>query len=245
MTRFTLKNPIIIGFFLCLLLPIIGFSSEGFSSATQPIEPNLTQQNTPPAKYDLSDFSQFKTDPIYGAKDARFVFIEYADYQCPYCKKFHQTLEKWFNTDHQKQLNSPFEVNWVFRHFPILGEKSMLKAKTAICVLNELGNDAFWVFNDLLFTQPIKPSKRLNYQQSLWLLASKQGWDVKTLMSCDNSKNYQTKLKLLAQQAKALNLGSTPSWFFLDLNTGKVIVGNGILNLTQLDQLLLDQTATP
>ena len=218
------KSPILIGLFLLIGLFI---STQSFSSQ-QTIDPN--------------HFLNFDSDPIQGPNDARFVFIEYADYQCLYCKEFHQTLSKWFSASHQKKLNSGQQVNWVFRHFPVLGTKSTVKAKTAICVLEQLGNEAFWQFNDLLFTQPVKPSNRLNYQQSLWLMASKQNWDVDLLIQCDNEQNHQTKLESLANQSKALNLSATPSWFLLDSVTGKVIVGNGNLSILQLDQLLLQQT---
>ena len=226
MTQSNIKGPIFIGLFLFCFIPLC-FSSQA--------QVNQTQTT-------LSNFTQFLTDPIYGPKDTRFVFIEYADYQCPYCKQLHQTLTKWFSKKYQQQLNTPFKVNWVFRHLPILGEKSILKAQTAICVMDELGNDAFWQFNNLLFTQPIKSTKQLSYQQSLWLMASKQDWDIKKLMQCDFEQNYHTKLKSLARQSALLNIGATPSWFFLDLETGKVIVGSGNLNLDQLDQLFLKQT---
>ena len=218
LTRSIKKSPIFIGLFLLY-----------FTAA-----PLLANDKNAA----LTSFSQFDTDPVYGTDDANFVFIEYADYHCQYCQQFHHTLTKWFSPAYQRTLNSDQSVKWVYRHFPIFGEKSIIKAKTAICVLEQFGQDSFWQFNDVLFTQPISPSKQLNYQQSVWLIATKQGWDVKKLIQCDAAQTYQAKLESLANQAKFLNLAATPSWYFLNIKTGKVLTGSGTLTLSQLDALL-------
>ncbi|BCE01685.1 thioredoxin domain-containing protein [Marinicellulosiphila megalodicopiae] len=207
------KGPIFIGLFLCLL-SCISFADL---KSTDP-----------------TFFTDFTNDAFQGNPDARYVFIEYADYQCPYCQKFHQTLSNWIQTQDAKTLN----VKWVYRQFPILGERSLLQSQTAICVLQTLGQNQFWQFSDLLFAKALKTSERINFQQSLWLLASKQGWDTQKLMQCNFNKDYQNQLNAFSNQTSSLKLSSTPSWFFIDQHTGKVIFGNGILSTEQLNKLI-------
>jgi len=52
-------------------------------------------------------------DHINGNPDAQISLIEYSDFECPFCKKFHSTA---------KRLIEAFDgkVNWVYRHFPLL-----------------------------------------------------------------------------------------------------------------------------
>lgn len=82
-------------------------------------------------------------DHIMGNKDAEIVIIEYSDFECPYCKAIHATLEKLV-----KESNG--EVAWVFRHWPI-HQNSFLKATASECVAQIKGNDAFFKYADALF----------------------------------------------------------------------------------------------
>lgn len=84
-----------------------------------------------------------ENDHIMGNKDAEIVIIEYSDFECPYCKTLHPTLEKLV-----KESNG--NIAWVFRHWPI-HQDSFLKVQASECVAKIKGNDAFWKYTDLLF----------------------------------------------------------------------------------------------
>ncbi len=84
-----------------------------------------------------------ETDHIMGNKDAEIIIIEYSDYECPFCKSIHSTLETVV-----KESNG--NVAWVFRHWPI-HQTSFLKVMAAECVTEIKGNEAFWEYTDLLF----------------------------------------------------------------------------------------------
>lgn len=74
---------------------------------------------------------------------ATVTIIEYSDYECPYCARFHPVLE-------QVVSESNGTVAWVYRHWPI-HQNSMAKLIAAECVSQLKGNDAFWKYSDLLF----------------------------------------------------------------------------------------------
>lgn len=82
-------------------------------------------------------------DHIIGSMDAPIVIVEYSDYECPYCKVFHATLQKM-------ATESNGEIAWVYRHWPI-HQNSFDKLMAAECVAEIKGNDAFWKYSDLLF----------------------------------------------------------------------------------------------
>ena len=81
-------------------------------------------------------------DHLFGNPDAPVTIIEYSDFECPYCARFHPTLE-------QVVAESNGSVNWVYRHWPI--HNTIEKLVAAECVAKIKGNDAFWKYADLLF----------------------------------------------------------------------------------------------
>ena len=44
--------------------------------------------------------------------DAPVTLIEYSDFECPFCKRFHDTAKRLVDA-------SEGQVNWVYRHFPL------------------------------------------------------------------------------------------------------------------------------
>src|SRR3989344_533240 len=68
------------------------------------------------------------TDHIRGDKNAPVKIIEYSDLECPFCKRFHPTLQQ--AVDEYKG-----KVAWVYRHFPLdaLHSKADKEAEAAEC----------------------------------------------------------------------------------------------------------------
>jgi len=86
-------------------------------------------------------------DHIFGNPNADVKIITHSDLECPFCKRFHATME-----DIMKQYEPEGKVAWVFRHFPLtnLHDKAPLEAEASECA-NELGgNTKFWEYINLL-----------------------------------------------------------------------------------------------
>jgi protein-disulfide isomerase len=86
-----------------------------------------------------------ESDHIKGNPTADIVIVEYSDFDCPFCGRFHATLEQIVaNND---------DVAWVYRHFPLaqLHPNAAAVAAAAECVAKLNGNDAFWTFADGYF----------------------------------------------------------------------------------------------
>lgn len=83
------------------------------------------------------------TDYTKGDKNAPITVIEYSDFECPYCKKFHPTMEQVV-----KDYNG--QVKWVYRQFP-LHQNSMTKLVAADCVGKLKGDEAYFQYSNLLF----------------------------------------------------------------------------------------------
>ena len=84
-------------------------------------------------------------DHYRGAKDAKIVLVEYSDFECPFCQRFHPTMT-------QILQDYPTDVAWVYRHYPLSFHPSAQKAAEASeCVAKLEGVEAFWEFADSLY----------------------------------------------------------------------------------------------
>ena len=87
-------------------------------------------------------------DHILGSLDAPVKLVEFSDFECPFCKRFHPTMKRLMD-----EYGKDGKVAWVYRHFPLdsLHSKARKEAQAAECA-NELGgNEAFWAYTDRLY----------------------------------------------------------------------------------------------
>ena len=53
-------------------------------------------------------------DHILGNPDAPVKLIEFSDFECPFCKRFHPTMKRLMD-----EYGEDGRVAWVYRHFPL------------------------------------------------------------------------------------------------------------------------------
>jgi protein-disulfide isomerase len=95
-------------------------------------------------------------DHIFGNPSAPVKIVEYADFECTYCKGFDDTLHQIIANDGNKG-----RVAWVYREFPLteVHPNALTDAEAAECAASAGGNDAFWSYASLLFQhQPVNPT---------------------------------------------------------------------------------------
>ena len=100
---------------------------------------------------DLSKIAPItEADHIRGNPNAKIVIVEYSDFDCPFCKSFHATLQRII-----EEYGPGGQVAWVYRHFPLtsLHPSAAHVAEASECVGELGGNDAFWRFSDLVFSE--------------------------------------------------------------------------------------------
>ena len=87
-------------------------------------------------------------DHILGLPSASVKVIEFSDFECPFCKRFHLTMKQLMD-EYQKEGR----VVWVYRHFPLdsIHSKARKEAQAAECAGELGGNEAFWAYADGLF----------------------------------------------------------------------------------------------
>lgn len=91
-----------------------------------------------------------EADHIRGNPNAPITLVEYSDYDCPFCKNFHETMNRIMS-----EYGTDGKVTWVYRHFPLeqLHANAPKIAEASECVAELGGNTAFWTFTDLIFSE--------------------------------------------------------------------------------------------
>jgi len=126
-----------------------------------------------------------KDDHIRGNVNAPLTIVEYSDLECPFCKRFHPTMQ-------QVLKEYPNKVRWVYRHFPLdqIHPKTRKEAEATECA-NELGgNEKFWAYIDRLFE--ITPSNNNLDPAELPNIAQFVKLDVNKFNACLSSGKYAT-----------------------------------------------------
>ena len=147
-------------------------------------------------------------DPILGPEDAPITIIEFSDYECPYCKRWHdESFERLVET-------FPTEVRFVYRDFPLtsIHPNAAPAAEAANCA-HEQGR--FWDFHRKLFSTTLLDTQTyLGYAEEL-------GLDLAAFEECYTSRRYQDEVTADLQWAVNLGVSSTPTFFI----NGIAIVG--------------------
>lgn len=173
-------------------------------------QPQVAQQNTG----DLEKIRPVSSeDHIRGNPNAPVKIVEYSDTECPFCKRFHETMK-------QTTVEYGDKVAWVYRHFPLdqLHSKARKEAEATECA-NELGGpDKFWAYTDRLFE--ITPSNNNLDPAELPKIAQYVGLDVGKFNTCLNSGKYADHIEQDVQNATATGGNGTP-WSIVVGKNGK------------------------
>ena len=162
------------------------------------------QPTTAPVKISADD------DPIIGNMDAPITIIEFSDFQCPFCARFHtQTLPSIL-----EEYIEEGKVKLVFRDFPIQNiHPNALPASVAAECANEQGE--FRGMHDMLFEKQ-KEWNKLETADALSLFsqyASDIQLEQNAFDSCLTSGKYIEEIKNDLNDGREYGVSGTPGFF--------------------------------
>lgn len=171
-----------------------------------------------------------ETDHILGSLNAPFKIVEFSDLECPFCKRFHQTM---------KDIRIAYgdTVSWIYRHYPLqeLHTKALKEAEATECA-NELGgNDAFWKYTDRLFE--ITPSNDGLDLAELPKIATAIGLDKNKFEACLASGKYVDYIAEDRKDAENSGAQGTPYSVIITKDNKKYVI-NGALPYEQVKAML-------
>lgn len=139
-----------------------------------------------------------------GAISPTVTFIEWSDFQCPYCASLEPVLEKLMKA-------YPNDVQVVYRHFPLISIHD--KAEIAAEATEAAGaQKKFWEMHDILFANHNQwaESSPADFRKALDTFATQIGLDVKQFDSDLDSGKYKQKVTDSYNLAAQLGLNGTP-----------------------------------
>jgi protein-disulfide isomerase len=146
-----LAIPLAIVFGFGLIAAAVFFSGGGMGKSAQNVDPSKAIADVEGGVVEKGPVRPVDAkDHIRGNPNAPIVIVEYSDYECPFCKNFHETMTKVMD-----KYGSDGKVAWVYRQFPIeqLHPSAPRIAQASECVAELVGNDAFWKFSDQVFAE--------------------------------------------------------------------------------------------
>ena len=166
--------------------------------------PQAPSQPLQPVKISLDN------DPIRGDPNAPITIVEFSDFQCPFCARFHvQTLPLII-----EEYIDAGKVNLVYRDFPIQSiHPNALPAAVAAECANEQGK--YWEYHDILFEKQSGWSK-LDSNTALSTFsqyATDINLEQQQFDSCLGSGKYLEEVQGDLSDGRDYDITGTPGFF--------------------------------
>ncbi len=191
--------PIIIGIFFGVL----------FSNYQEGITTNTSILN----KENLLDGATLLGDP-----NADITIVEFGDYQCTFCYKFHQDTMKKINEKYVKTGN----VNFFYKDFPLNGESSILASEASYCAQKQ---DKFWQYHNMIYDNWNGENTGWVTENSLLGFAKDSGLNLEEYNTCMKNSDFRQKVLENEQFAREIKIDATPSFLIFNENEVYRIIG--------------------
>lgn len=138
-------------------------------------------------------------EPSKGPANAPVTIVEWSDFQCPFCSKVVETVNKV----HEEYKD---KVRIVFKHNPLsFHDKAQLAAEASMAAHAQ---GKFWEYHDVLFA-----NQQALERANLETYAEEVGLDMEKFRAALDQRTYEAYAKNDAAQAADVNASGTPTFF--------------------------------
>tara|TARA_Y100000590_G_scaffold165402_1_gene189426 strand:+ start:1653 stop:2303 length:651 start_codon:yes stop_codon:yes gene_type:complete len=155
---------------------------------------------------------------VLGEKDAEIMIVEFGDYQCTFCYKFHQET---FNKIKSNYIDDGI-INYVYRDFPLNGQLSKMASEASYCAQEQ---KKFWLYHDTLFNNWAGENTGWITKKILITFANNIGLDLEKFEECMVTMKFQEKVLKNEQYARSISIDATPSFLIFDDENVYRIIG--------------------
>ena len=166
----------------------------------------------------LNKESLLSGSTILGNSDAEITVVEFGDYQCTFCYKFHNDVMKKIN---EKYIKSG-DVNFVYKDFPLNGKPSILASEASYCAQQQ---GKFWTYHNMLYDNWGGENTGWITQNVLTNFAKESELNLEQFNLCMENSEFRQKVLNNEQFAKEININATPSFLIFDNNEVYRIIG--------------------
>jgi protein-disulfide isomerase len=174
--------------------------------------PPAQEEQAARAKLNLEGFA------MLGSKEAPLTIVEFTDYQCPFCQRFHTTS---FG-DLKKNYIDTGKVRFYSRDLPLDFHPNAMRAAEAARCASDQGQ--FWQLRDVMEANPDKLD-----MNSLMADAADLKMNLDTFRACVESEKYKNAVQTDVMEAMKIGANGTPT-FVIGKSTsdgvdGELVVG--------------------
>jgi protein-disulfide isomerase len=152
--------------------------------------------------------------PIMGDPNAPITILEWGDYQCTFCYKFHQNTLDVINEEFIKTG----KVKLIFKDFPLNGPDSKLAAEASYCAHDQ---EKYWEYHDQLYENWAGERTGWITREALSKFAESINLDKVEFNKCLDENKYKNKINSIYEFGNSIGIDATPS--FLVFNDEKII----------------------
>lgn len=193
------------------LLPQLGSGPGAAAQADGPVvEAPVVTAEPQYTRYDVPTAGFYSLGPA----DAPITIVEFSDYQCPFCRRWHDEVYE------QLLAEYPGRIKFVYRNLPLtsIHPDAQSAAEAAMCAGEQ---NAYWQYHDkLLSNERLGSGAYTQYAQELNL-------DMTAFEACVTTQKYKDAIQADSEFAMNLGVRSTPTFFI----NGLAIVGAQPLNV--------------
>jgi len=137
--------------------------------------------------------------PERGPAGASVTIVEFADFQCPYCRRMQDTLDALLESYDGR-------IRHVYRHFPL--ESHPMAEPAALASACAAEQERFWAFHDRVFERQAELS-----DESLDEIAQEVGLEMAAYRSCREERRYADRVQADLQAGRQAGVRGTPAFF--------------------------------
>ncbi len=181
---------------------VIVFAALSRDSGTDPVTPVAAQG----AAADASEPTPAPAQDDAAATVPLVTLEEFGDFQCSHCAQFALGMGRQL----KKDFVDKGQINFVFRHFPFIGEESFRAAEATECARDQ---GRFWEYHDTVFENWNGVNKGAYSDDNLKGFATSLQLDRDAFDSCLDGGKYRGKVEEDFQLGERMGVDSTPSLF--------------------------------
>ena len=169
----------------------------------------LNLESTPNDSSILNKENLMQGSTILGNPDAKITIVEFGDYQCTFCYKFHDETMKKIDQAYIETEN----VNFVYKDFPLNGPQSILASEASYCAQKQ---NKFWEYHDTLYNNWGGENTGWITKNVLLGFANDIKLDLDSFSQCLENSEFKQKVLDNEQFAREIGIDATPSFLIFN-----------------------------
>lgn len=150
---------------------------------------------------------------LRGNPEASIVLVEFSDYECPFCNRFHESPKNIV-------ANSNGKVAWAWKHYPLpFHPQAEPTAIAAECVKRLGGVEKFWTYTDIMMANFDKLSDAVRASEAI-----KIGINGGNFSACLNDAQMKANVTNELNEGSSLGVNGTPNTFIVKNEGGKYTI---------------------